>query len=75
MKATLKISQNLYNLGNNKNHSSFLPNLFKQYIYRLLLNLRDEGDFQEKSSKEQMTKMKWAVILWMTFFPFYPVFS
>lgn len=57
MTVTLQISQKLYNLENNKDHSSFLPNLFKQYIDGLLFHLRDE-DFQDKHIKEQVTKMK-----------------
>lgn len=77
MTATLKISQKLCNLGNNKDHSSFLPNLLKHCINRLLFNLRDERDFQDKSIKEikeQVTKMKWPVIPWVTSF-FFCVFS
>lgn len=75
MTATQKISQKFCNLRNNKNHLLFLPNLFKHYIDRLLFNLRNEGDFQDKSINEQVTNMKWAVILWMTSFSFYLVFS
>lgn len=50
---TPKIFSKLLNLGTNKEHSSFLPNLLKHYVKRLIFYLRDEGDFHGKTIKKR----------------------